>query len=365
MSKLDVLLDRRDAEKWAHPEVKEAYQFLEAYDSKIAEYFGNTNIPFEERRKAIVEQRKANEALLGVKSAGNEMEIPGCDDEPDVPSHVVLVSPKERKKKKMPCLFCVPGGGLINCTEAGLPLEELAETFNAVAVMPKYRTVFDEKGGYPGTINDLGAAYKWVIDNAAEYGINTDKIVIYGVSSGGHLALALSHRLKKKNYYGHQPKGCVVICPIVDDRTIYPSSKDFMMGWAGRDVFATSQAWLGYDHSNPAFVPAEAFPNHATPEECVGLPPTFINTFDAEPSMDPCLIYYSKLIEAGVFADIHVWGGNSHGSMGTTKAMPEFGYDSSDYVQRWWRIVAGQISDCLKYDLRRQWITKAVEESTL
>lgn len=66
-------------------------------------------------------------------------------------------------------------------------------------------------------INDLHAAYAWMVKNADKLNIDPDKIVLIGNSSGGHLATALSFRLKR---YGYQPRGCVVTMPITDDRML-------------------------------------------------------------------------------------------------------------------------------------------------
>jgi len=353
MSKLEKLYDRTDAEKWAHPEMEEGFAAGEMSDSKL-DLVGmvyNTEIPFEKRKAE-------HDNLLNVlewfpASSGYDpkvattYEIPGCPEEPQTGASAIVFQPQNVNKKKLSCIVYLAPGGLHVCMDFAIDCAKMANDAGAVVVCCKYRTIYDG-GGYPETINDLHAIYKWVVENAEEIGINPDKIVVRGSSSGGHLALALCHRLKR---YGYQPRGCVAEVPIPDDRTVYPSSKR-IQDWGGAEVFASSQAWLTYKNANPATVPPEAFANHATAEDCIGLPPTFIHTTDSEVSVDPDMEYASKLIQAGVYTDIHVWGGGNHNGFAIAERMP----DKSEYVQLYMDEVLRQIKDCFKYDLRRQWI---------
>ena len=57
-------------------------------------------------------------------------------------------------------------------------------------------------------------------------------------------------------------------------------------------------------------VPAEAFPGRATVEECVGLPPTFIHAMINDNGLDQTSEYISKLSAAGVYCEMHAWGGS-------------------------------------------------------
>lgn len=348
MSVLDKLNNRTDAEKWAHPELLQAFAGAETPNPMFEQIY-NPEIPFEQRKKEVVgAYEMAMSAAPPDMQKNHRYEVPGCPEEPETGTFVLVARPEHTEKKKLPCILTIAAGGLYACY---MPYPDgMAEKYGAVVVSCNYRTIFTG-GGYPATINDVHAAYKWIVDNADMIGVDPDKIVIQGMSSGGHLALALCHRLKKYDYHGYQPRGCIAEVPITDERTIYNSSKR-IQNWGGRELYASCQTWLGYRHANAASVPAEAFANHASEEECIGLPPTFIHTCDSEVATDPDMCYVSKLIRAGVYTDFHVWGGCNHAAMGFEEASPE----KSEYGQLYLDLKKKQIKDCFKYDLRRKWI---------
>jgi acetyl esterase/lipase len=357
---LHKLNDRTDAAKWAFPEVEEYYKMGEA-DSETEKQF-DPNVPFEERKKLI----KTQEAdwRQKIPQAQSEytkvIEIPGCPEEPEAKTFIIVTKPKKESKKKRPCIISFPCGGMAICFDFFSQNDEFAETFDAVAVTVHYRTIFDEKGGYPGTVNDVHAAYKYVVEHAEELGINPNKIILYGLSSGGQLALAICHRLKKYDYHGYCPRGVIACSPVPDERAIYPSSEFRTKAWGGKQVYLMGYAYMGYEHAYSCDVPAEAFANHATPEECVGLPPTFIHAPENDPCLDPDMQYASKLIQAGVYTCLNVWGGCNHAAMDTAQTQPEF--NDIVYAKRWWDTVCSQIRDCIKYDLRRSWIKDVLKE---
>lgn len=100
----------------------------------------------------------------------SEYMVPGCPEEPDAKEIKIYVAKPEKCKKKMPCIFFIVAGGLILSAPEVYPLADLAEKYDAVYVTFAYRTIFDEKGAYPGTINDCHAAYKYIHDHAAADG---------------------------------------------------------------------------------------------------------------------------------------------------------------------------------------------------
>ncbi len=340
-------ISNRDDARWSHPECKDVYQ---AGFEQSSDALYDQSIPFE-TRKAMAE--KAKEMYPPIppvdESRMNVYYAPGCPEEPDAKEVKIYVAYPEKRRQKMPCVFSIISGGLIISAPEYEPLIPMADTYQAVYVSFVYRTIFDEKGAYPGTVNDCHAAYQYIYNHADELGIDADKIVITGASSGGHLSLALCHRLKK---YGYSPRGCVSIEPIPDERLIYGSSKLCGCGWVGKSMNLSSTTWLkGLEGDE---VPPEAFANHASVEDCVGLPPTFIHTMENDPCADPSMAYASKLREAGVYTEIHMWGGTNHVALPSTARMnPE-----SEYGQRYQNCVDSNIKDCIKYDLRRQWLAE-------
>lgn len=359
MIDLTKIYDRSDAEKWAHPEIEEFYRMGEA-PSNTFEMF-DPDVPFAERKKAVKElEATFKEAYPVVEDDFTKVyEYEGCPEEPDARSRAIVTFPRNTKKKKKPCIITIPCGGLAVCWDFFNFNEELAERHKAVVLSIHYRTAFDDNGKFPAALNDCHAAFKFVIDHAEELGVDPEKIVFYGFSTGGHLGLALPHRLKRYGYHGHMPRGIVTWVPVADERLIYESSTIQTPAWGGEQVFYYAFGWLGLHDFASTYVGPEAFANHAEAEDCVGLPPTFIHTAENDPCMGACMDYISKLHAAGVFINLDIWGGSNHAAMDVAQGQPGFD-EGGKYANRWWDMVNAQISDCFKYDLRRQWVAGEV-----
>lgn len=102
-----------------------------------------------------------------------------------------LYLPKNRKSKKLPTIVFFHGGGW-----------ERGDKFNDVAsLMPLLRTgqYAGVSAGYrlsgeatwPAQIHDSKAAIRWVRANAPKYGLDADRIGVWGRSAGGHIVLML------------------------------------------------------------------------------------------------------------------------------------------------------------------------------
>ncbi len=60
-------------------------------------------------------------------------------------------------------------------------------TFNV-----EYRRVGNAGGGWPGTFEDIRAAYRFVVQQAARFRVDVARIAVMGHSAGGQLALCLA-----------------------------------------------------------------------------------------------------------------------------------------------------------------------------
>lgn len=56
----------------------------------------------------------------------------------------------------------------------------------------EYRRVGNAGGGWPGTFEDIRAAYQFLLQNAQRYGFDTRRVIVLGHSAGGQLALCLA-----------------------------------------------------------------------------------------------------------------------------------------------------------------------------
>lgn len=336
----------RDDPRFAHPDIRDYYSSLRAVDLRNADVQYNPKMPDEERianAKSNYEYMKAMFPAQEFSDRTKTITVPGYEGEADAPDVEIVVSrPESARGRKLPCVFLIPGGGMQSCMEFVTNPETEADQTGAVVIRATYRTINDPNGLYPAAINDLHAIYAYAVDHADELGINPEKIVLFGESTGGHLALSLAHRLKNN---GYAPRGCVALVPVIDERAIYPSSEYVSNIWNGRDIYAYGQFWT--DRVQSCLVPAEAFANHATVDDCLGLCPTIIYTAEHEACVDPCLEYVSKLIQAGVFTSLHLWGGGGHELTSAT---------GEGYPERVHGQVYTDLRDLMENDFRRPWL---------
>jgi len=102
-----------------------------------------------------------------------------------------LLLPKSRKKKKLPALVYIHGGGWQNGNkDQGIArLVPFVESGEYVGISIAYRLSGEAR--WPAQIHDCKAAIRWVRGNAGNYGINPERIGIFGSSAGGHLVAML------------------------------------------------------------------------------------------------------------------------------------------------------------------------------
>jgi acetyl esterase/lipase len=351
----------RDDVKWAHPELELAYEMM-GQSVGYSEVLLNDDLPREERIEFAKHAEDGFKEFLPDYNWDyvTEYKAPGCIDEPDAPLVPVLVAePKtgRRYKKNSPCILIIPGGGLSTCFRFTAAIEEWADKYQVPVATLTYRTVVTGKG-FPEPVNDCEAAYNYLAEHAKELNISANKIILHGNSSGGHLSLALCHRLKKR---GICPRGCLVWVPIIDDRPMYRSCKINSAFWGASDAATSARLYLG-KLNNQTDVPPEAFPGRATVEDCVGLPPTFIHAMMNDNGLDQAFDYASKLTAAGVYCELHAWGGSQHCSLSTAANILDKDDPEAEYAQLFNKVNDKEFKDMFEYDLRRPWTVEEFNE---
>lgn len=359
------MLENRSEQKWAHPEILNdlAYSVPGSGDYMTRSL---TREQYEEYHKGFKEPMiKAYEELLTpeAREKGEWTEYLtelGCPEEPDRRVRVSVHRPKNlSEKKKLPVIFYIVGGGLVSGGTIELAKYGLAPTLNqldmnVIYVTYEYRPAY--QGQYPAAINDGHAAYQWMIENAQKLQINTDKILIWGSSSGAHLALSLCFRLKRYDWCGApMPRGVIPQEPPMEDFGMSHSnrvsfrSENGVDGWDAECMHKTYKEWLG-EHYGDGTLGPEAVPNRATLEDVKGFPPVwFVSEPEFDPGRDGVYRFASLLHQAGIFCDVHVWGGGGH--MMTVA-------QESDIAHRMNAVLYGAVRDALKYDMRRAWLNE-------
>ena len=130
-----------------------------------------------------------------------------------------LYMPNERNEK-LPIVIIIHGGGFSLMDKRDWHLYPgffaLCKGFAVASV--NYRLA--PKNPYPAAVKDIAAAVAHIRKNAGLYGINADKVFLYGTSAGGSLAVteALTNR--------DGICGVALLCPVISCNWIINEIKD-------------------------------------------------------------------------------------------------------------------------------------------
>ena len=135
----------------------------------------------------VLRQRGMDDkAELGV--ATRDMQIPG----PAGPLTARLYGPETGKAdpKPLPVVVYFHGGGWviadINVYDSGA--RAISKFADCIVVSVSYRLA--PENPFPAAHDDCFAAYRWVVENAASFGGDPDRIAVAGESAGGNMACA-------------------------------------------------------------------------------------------------------------------------------------------------------------------------------
>ena len=161
---------------------------------------------------------------------------------------------------------------------------------------------------FPAAAQDAIAAFKWVRDNAAQFGGRSDNVAVGGDSAGGNLSAVVAQEMKRLGEQG--PSVQLLIYPWVDtvDRTGSMES-------CGQCVPLDTQTMEYFEGLYMAGDVDKAGP-YASPgrtEDLAGLPPALIYTAGFDPLRDQGEAYARRLEDAGVKVTFREYGDLPHG----------------------------------------------------
>jgi acetyl esterase/lipase len=259
-----------------------------------------------EQIAAMVAERIGLVDSTGV--AVREELVPGPEGAPDV--RVRIYTPERIAAPA--AIFDVHGGGfIVGDLDIDHPSNlRYARELGVVVVSVDYRLA--PEAPYPAGIEDCYAALAWTAKNAAELGIDPNRIAIHGGSAGGGLCAGLA--LLARDRGGPAIVFQYLGVPELDDRLDTPSMRAFVDTplWNRPNAEISWDCYLGPGVRGSADVPIYAAPARAT--DLAGLPPAYISVMEFDPLRDEGIAYAQALLAAGVTTELHLFPGTFHGS---------------------------------------------------
>ena len=204
-------------------------------------------------------------------------------------------------KRKRPAVLVCPGGGysMVSDREA----EPVAMKFLANGYSAFILTYSVEPARYPTQLLQVSKAIAYIRENADEYNLHKDKILVCGFSAGGHLAASVGtlwdEEIIKKELGikkgDNKPNGLILAYPvIIYGEKAHKGSFDNLVGEGDKSLYDK----LSLDK-----------------QVSKNTPPAFIwHTFnDRTVPVENSLIFASALAEEKIPFELHIFPDGNHG----------------------------------------------------
>ncbi|MFG2483666.1 alpha/beta hydrolase [Streptomyces virginiae] len=187
----------------------------------------------------------------------------------------------------------------------------IAAGSGAVVISVDYRRSPEDP--FPAALDDAYAVLAWAHENAAELGVDPNRIAVGGHSAGAGISAAVA--LRARDQQGPPIRFQLLNEPGLDDRQETWSQRNFTdTPWHDRDRISLMwRHYLGSGQATPYAAPARA-------TDLSGLPPAYIAAAEFDPLRDENIDYAVRLMRAGVPVELHQWPGTFHGSQAITSA---------------------------------------------
>jgi acetyl esterase len=249
--------------------------------------------------------------------------------------HARLYVPSGANEKPGLTVFFHGGGWVIGTLEThDGTCRALAKTSNAAVLSVAYRLAPEYR--YPTAAQDCFDATAWAAANAAQLGIDSNRLAVAGDSAGGNLAAAVAIMARDAGApkLVHQ----LLIYPVTDvdfDRPSYVANGagDYYLSTVGMKWF-----WDHYLGSvSPEQAPLAVVLGQAN---LSGLAPATVITAEYDPLRDEGDAYAAKLTAAGVAVDTVCAPGMIHGFFSMFEMIP----DAMPWIERGGKNLAKALS---------------------
>ena len=180
----------------------------------------------------------------------------------------------------------------------------LAKATDCIFVSCHYRQAPEHK--FPAAHEDAWAAWQWVVENAASFGGDPDRIAVLGESAGGNLAANVS--IMARDLGVRQPLAQILVYPIADNDTNSPS---YLENADAKPLNKPFMAWfIEQVFTNPEQTSDTRI--KLVSAELGGLPPTTIIAAEIDPLRSEGKLLAERLKASGVEVDYTCYDGVAH-----------------------------------------------------
>ena len=238
-------------------------------------------------------------------------DVAGADDRtipgPDGKVPVRVYRPHELSGAR-PAVVFAHGGGFVLCdldTHDGF-CRAMSRFTQTVVVSVDYRLAPEHRA--PAAVEDVFAAWCWVIDHADDLGVDPSRALVAGDSAGGNLATVTALMCRDRD--APMPAGQVLIYPVIEPFFDTESYRKYSTGYINtRD--AMQYYWRQYlDDKLPS---PEYLVAPARAESLEGLPPAIVVTAGFDVLYSEGVSYAQKLRAANVPVTHRDYPGLFHG----------------------------------------------------
>jgi acetyl esterase len=219
-----------------------------------------------------------------------------------VPLHAPAVGPA--------ILFFHGGGFVISDIETHDALcQRLADAAGVRVVSAAYGLAPEHP--FPSQVDDARAAFAWLLDQAAELGVDVDRMAVAGDSAGAYLAATVANEANAQRAGAVKVQGLFYPLVHLDDE-IWAKTLLRDARLIGRLAVAYINAQLAEAHA-PSLL------------EAVGpaTPPTFlVSGAGLDPVRPDAMAYAQALEAAGVPVELQAYQGQAHGFVNFTHVLP-------------------------------------------
>ena len=291
------------------PELKGSLDLL------LATYPGGLNAPetIQGRRKLITEYLAAFPPVEGVDRS--DLTVASQHGGPDIPIRIYRPTNPLNDQYKDCAVVLIHGGGMVM---GGIETDDANAAFlslqlDCAVISIDYRLA--PENPFPAGLDDCFDVAQWVFSHTEDLKISPSKVVLFGGSAGGGLAISLGLRMRDE---GMAP--FALICapyPMIDDRNTSPASYEITdLGVWDRAANLESWAWyLGKkiaSETEPAFTDVHHYAAPARATDLTGLAPIFTDVGDLDLFRDDVLSFVDRLKAAGNQVEFHFVKGMFH-----------------------------------------------------